>query len=308
MSKSESQKLHAMSRRNRDAGLDNKRDLLDWASEHLHEIQEGTDPKRGEATETGKDLAAFEALEIVGVIARSLAGWAIDHQLGLAIADKQFVGLTGYQTKEHPDYLSMRSEVDIHEHELKGAAVASSNGDLTGSQMRRFLRNLLYPNSLGMLKNQQMQFVKALDAAQFGEPNDFFIYGSRRSRKNFSKAHELMFEALAYVRFHKQLDGTEIRDGWADVSIAFGVEINTVKGWSSELKAHHGALRVAECEAMAKHAAEYVKVANCENSTTSLKLLAANGHLAHYDRKRLDEYGEEYQKLERSGNKSKEKE
>src|SRR4051812_16233871 len=71
-------------------------ELGDWADgliKRLIELRDKTNPDKGSSAASGKDLAAFEALQCAGDLVKALAGWAIDHQIGLASHGLQFVPL-----------------------------------------------------------------------------------------------------------------------------------------------------------------------------------------------------------------------
>jgi|SRR6516165_6603648 len=61
--------------------------------DRLMELERKTDPKNGMQSAKGKDLAAFCALKIAGQLVSALAGWALDHQAGLALEGLEFVPL-----------------------------------------------------------------------------------------------------------------------------------------------------------------------------------------------------------------------
>jgi hypothetical protein len=61
--------------------------------DQLRDLERKTDPKDGARSAGGKDLAAAHALRIVGDLINALAGWALDHQAGLALKDLKSVPL-----------------------------------------------------------------------------------------------------------------------------------------------------------------------------------------------------------------------
>ena len=77
--------------------------------ERLDELEKKTRPSAssGDVAE-GKDLAARQALKTVGDLVRYVAGWAIDHQVGLAIEGLEFVPLPP-SAEKHPQYLRERA-------------------------------------------------------------------------------------------------------------------------------------------------------------------------------------------------------
>jgi hypothetical protein len=60
--------------------------------DQILELQWQTDPALGVETAREKDFRSFEALDD-GLSAHALLGWAIAHNVGLALADLEFVPL-----------------------------------------------------------------------------------------------------------------------------------------------------------------------------------------------------------------------
>ena len=112
---------------------------------HLAELEKKTNPSGGAESAIAKDLRAFDALQTAGELVRAVAGWALDHQFGLASQGLQFIPLQPSGTKDHAEYLEQRARVDSHEHECNGAA-ASRKPTVEPDIVRRLLINLLLPN------------------------------------------------------------------------------------------------------------------------------------------------------------------
>ena len=116
----------------------------------LLDLRARTDPASTEGTAKGKDLLAFEALCVAGDLVEALAGWAIDHQIGLASEGLAFVPLQPSGTTNHPEYLEARAAVDNHRHEYAGAALRVSPDGLTDLTVaRQLIINLLQANPGG---------------------------------------------------------------------------------------------------------------------------------------------------------------
>jgi hypothetical protein len=111
----------------------------------LKTLYEQSHPAAGSESAKGKDGAAFDALKIAGSLVEAVAGWALDHQVGLALKGLEFVPLQPSGTKQHPDYLKARQTVDDHIHEKTGAAAL----DFDSTVARKLLINLLRANSGG---------------------------------------------------------------------------------------------------------------------------------------------------------------
>ena len=136
--------------------------------ERLDELERKTRPSRGDTSAEQKDLAAFEALQFAGDLVRYVAGWAIDHQIGLAAGNLKFVPLQPSGTKSHPQYLSERSIVDSHAHEKAGAV--RPQGDDGGALVaRKSSMNLLRANPGAMPSWLQRKTIEGLEALDYGE-------------------------------------------------------------------------------------------------------------------------------------------
>jgi len=81
--------------------------------DQLHRLEQETHPKDGLKSANRKDLRAFEALDVAGQLIDALAGWALDHQVGLALKNLKFVPLQPSGTKQHPDYLKVDERLMI---------------------------------------------------------------------------------------------------------------------------------------------------------------------------------------------------
>ncbi len=71
-------------------------------------LEQSTNPAGGKETSKDKDYDASRALEKVGELVESLAGWAIDHQIGLGMAESSSVPEQPSDTKSHPEYLAAK--------------------------------------------------------------------------------------------------------------------------------------------------------------------------------------------------------
>ena len=57
--------------------------------ERLETLANETDPSGDELTSERKDQKSFDALDCAGRLIDAVAGWALDHQIGLALNNKQ---------------------------------------------------------------------------------------------------------------------------------------------------------------------------------------------------------------------------
>ena len=115
--------------------------------DRLHNLERKTDPKLGARSASGKHRAALHALRITGDLVNALAGWALDHQAGLALKDLEFVELRTNKTPVHPDYPSPEFAYDDHRHEWYGRNWVGRDGaPIDPIVARRWLMQLVQTN------------------------------------------------------------------------------------------------------------------------------------------------------------------
>jgi hypothetical protein len=124
----------------------------------LDQLERQTDPRRADS-ENEKDAAAGQALKIASELAAYVAGWAVDHKVGLAI--------DGYGnipdlmlTARTPAYNELRETVNSHQHEASGLQPAK----LASSTKRKALANLFRFNIGGLDEPLRDSLAEALEA------------------------------------------------------------------------------------------------------------------------------------------------
>jgi hypothetical protein len=139
-------------------------DLID----QLRDLERETNPKDGARSAKGKNLAALEALKIAGDLVNALAGWALDHQAGLAL--KKFVPLSTVKTPEDPNYSNVRATDDDHRHEWYGRNWVGRDGlPIDPIVARNWLKQLVRANSGVFNLELRLMTLSALEACEYGE-------------------------------------------------------------------------------------------------------------------------------------------
>lgn len=219
---------------------------------HLDEAEKKTRPMLGGQSAEAKDLAAFGALKEAAWLVHHVAGWAIDHQRGLALRGLSFVPLQPNQTKTHPDYLQGRAVVDSHEHEKAGAQVEAS--ELDPATARRIMINILVPMAghLGI----PPKMINALRALDFGEVAPELRRVETNAKQGLTE-RQLQLRAISYVEYEVAKGR---KKGLAQVEAAkeFGVQhtdlgSDTVRGWEAQLREFFGDLEVDRTIAIARN-------------------------------------------------------
>jgi hypothetical protein len=209
--------------------------------ERLDSLEKRTRPSGGEETEHGKDLAAFQALHFAGDLVRHVAGWAIDHQIGLATARLGFVPLGTPQVKAHDDYIEARAMVDGHEHERIGG----NSIDLDPLTARDALINLLLANSGGFSQSVQRPAIEALEALEFGEVTPMVARAKSNQKVKLIEAR-LQLEIIGFVEFQSAAfgHGARLAAQKKASSVLEIVGVDAIRGWGKRLRGELGELTV----------------------------------------------------------------
>ena len=205
----------------------------------LSELERTTNPEVGARTAKRKDLAAFRALQTAGKLVNALAGWALDHQAGLALKNLKFRPLQPSGTRTHPDYLKARASVDDHQHERNG-------GRLTAIEplvARRLLINLLCANPGGFHGGLRQMAVTALEALEYDEIQPF-LKPVPNSRKVNLTVLRVQLRAIELVEY-RVLRGSKKYNALKEVADALCVSTHTIRSWKRRLQKEFGQLEVA---------------------------------------------------------------
>jgi len=217
----------------------------------LSELERRSHPKDGPSSAKGKDLAAFDALETAGELVRTVAGWAIDHQAGLALKGLSFVPLQPQQTKKHLDYKAQRDAVDDHKHERNAVNLAHAIDD--PRVIRRLLVNLLRANSGAFPIAMVQPVIEAFEGLEFGERSRLFTVVKTRRKAGLHKLRQEL-RTIAFIAYRRAKGVTRLR-ATEDVAQAFGVSHETVISWGKRLRVTFGQLEISRTLAFAQNAA-----------------------------------------------------
>jgi hypothetical protein len=220
--------------------------------DHLDRAEVMNRPSLGEHSAKAKDGDAFSALMFAAWLTEYAAGWALDHEIGLAINNRKFVPLLPGQTKKLPEYQEIRTAVDSHEHELDGGAFADYNSD-DPILARRVAINILAPIYRHL--KLPMALIEALKALDTGEVLPILQPVSTTDKVRYRESH-FQLEAVAFVEYWTVRKGKK-HQALKMVAEAFGVPADTLRGWKSRLRVKLGTLEVN---------AAVSRAINCANS------------------------------------------
>lgn len=254
----------------RRTAADNSRRLtyINSLVDDLLELERKTVPASGAEAAEGKDFAAFEALQSAGRLVEELAGWAMDHQIGLALSGAKFVPSQPSGTRNHPDYLHNKAAADSHEHEAQGSAYfeLDSPTEQSAQAERRMLTNLLHMNPGGFPSALARRAVEALEALDWGETQEMLRPEKTSLDRNAYTRHQLELQALMHVEYFKAR-GMKKLAAQAKVGKAYGREFDTVRGWEWRLRRKLGALEVSRMLSFAHNAGRNAEAAQSDPSS-----------------------------------------
>jgi hypothetical protein len=215
-------------------------DYVDELIRRLLELKKRSDPNGGEATASGKDLRAFEALETAGELVETLAGWAIHHTCGRALAGLPFVPLQPSGTKNHPEYQNLRALVDDHRHEHAGARL-DDTADPTIA--RKILIGLIAGNAGAWPRELRNGVLHAFEALEYGEQLPL-LAPLKNKKKIGLREKRSQLRAVCCIQY-LCARGMKKYMAQEKVADAYNVSPETVRSWENRLLNDLGALEVS---------------------------------------------------------------
>ena len=212
--------------------------------ERIGSLEKQTRPSLGEKSAMGKDLAAFEALSCALELVSHVAGWAIDHQCGLAKEGLEFLPLLDPEIHKLPEYSRRQQLVDTHELERIGALTKIEGSD-NAQVGRKILRNILLADNTLMVDHKGVfpQWLNhslraALRALDFGEMSPLLEPIKVRKKRDLTQLH-LQLTAVSMVAYRQGLGMTE-EAAREYVARRMGQSEETLKSWKTRLRKDYG--------------------------------------------------------------------
>ena len=186
------------------------------------EIAALSDAKSDRSKGMGKNARAARALSLAGTLVDGLAGWAIAHEVGLAVNDVQFDSL---DLTTEPD-----SGADDEGHEADGASYDWSNP----ATSRRALVNLLAANSGAFPYALVLEAALSLEALDLDQVNPILESRRRALNEGPYMLAQLRLRSIEHVMFYSEAGaGREEAEG--KVAAAYGVSVDTLREWTNRL-------------------------------------------------------------------------
>lgn len=222
--------------------------------ERLTSLRRETDPAGGKSTAARKNNKAISAQILVGRLVHAVAGWAIDHQYGMALNGLETpLGLPDTKNNNQ-EYLDQWTRLDSHEHELNGADAPNDSIDpIVG---RRLLLELLATNPGAFPQSLRQITVESLRELEYGRILPLLCPRKRWKKRGY-REFQLQFEALGFVEYLRQRNKIAKEEAQAIVGLEFGRDGETIKKWESRLTKDFGRLDVEATLSLARHHAEW---------------------------------------------------
>jgi hypothetical protein len=219
----------------------------------LARLEMKTRPSQGNPTAKDKDLHVQDALSLARQLVAAVAGWAIDHQVGLAFHELENLPpqIGGLNSPAKREYASRKAKVDQHEHERDGALIDFDQDDSLFA--RRCLRFLLQQNQAGLPPWLSEMTLSGLQALDYGDETPPMFERNTNGRKNSEQIREYQLRALAFIEYRKEALGLTKTVSEGDIADALDVKVDTIKGWRKDLPKVFGAYKVGMWLAEAKN-------------------------------------------------------
>ena len=205
--------------------------------EGLIRLRQETDPRGGEGSAKDKDSKAFMALRFASELVETLAGWAIDHQVGLAMEGREFASVAPHDAPDLPEYVEARTAADDHRHELAGRPLREArraSDQMEPDVARQALLNLLLPNPGGFPNCLTQMVSEALRALDYNESLPI-LKPRAAGRKVSFRTEQLQLKAICIVAY-QVARGSKKVVALQKVGDALAVDPGTLIKWEQRLR------------------------------------------------------------------------
>ena len=203
--------------------------------DRLEQLEKETRPSGGAATSNDKDIKSREAIGWAGELIWHLAGWAVEHQQGLAIHGLKSLGAPTNEMLRDASYVQEKAESDSHANERAAIEAIGRGRQLPPEQQREFsaqiiellqehLQEYLFPSSLA----------EALRALDFGEVQPILRARKLGGEKRNRTERIMQLRALEFISY-EEAAGTGKQTAQETVGGHFGVGIEAIRKWEKHI-------------------------------------------------------------------------
>ena len=247
--------------------------------DRLDVLERETRPSSGDATSNDKDLKSREAIACAADLILYLAGWAIDHQQGVAMR-----GLKSYGQAPTPEpmsdstYVDEKKALDSHENERVAVESNKRGRDLPPERQREFsvqmvelLGDYIFPKSLA----------EALRALDFGEVQPI-LQKAEGDKRNYTE-RTAQLRALEYIEF-ETAKGTLKNTARQMVGSHFKFGVEAIRKWEAPVREALGGSLVSRALLTARQDGELIKRIKMRPDASQFQLFFEN---RYYDRMQM---------------------
>lgn len=257
----------------------------------LEDFENLTQPSVGEHTAVGKGEKAASALRIAGNVVELMAGWAIDHMIGVELSEQKPLHK---RAKEYSEY-------DSHLFEECGASYDWTDHKINRRVAATMVRELL-PE---ILADELFTSLDALDAGEVLPMLEATTHTGQKGPK-LTLAHERM-KALKHVAYRqgKGMSGAKAREEVAEVYDHYvdkRITVRMIADW--KIRAVPSALSINHVTDILKLVEHHGNVTNClifgkpiEGLSHESLVMLANGFEEQYSNDALRADAQSYQEL-----------
>jgi len=202
--------------------------------ELVAELRRLEESVHSDGSASGKDAKSRRALRLAGVLIESLVGWAVDHQVGLAVDGVLYEPLDLQPADEGDD-------VDDRRHGQAGAVYDWSNPAVN----RRALANLLAANPGGFPEELALECALGLEALLLDETRALFERRTRRLEDTHYALATLRLRAVEHVTFYANT-GADRDQAERKVAQAYDIDTDRLRRWEARLPYLLGPVGVGE--------------------------------------------------------------
>jgi hypothetical protein len=210
----------------------------------------------GDATSNDKDLKSREAIAWAADLILYLAGWAINHQQGVAMRGlKSAEQAVTREPMSDPTSVDEKTALDSHENERIAIAANTRGRNLPPDRQREFsvqmvelLGDYIFPKSLA----------EALRALDFGEVQPILQKAKVEGEKRNYTERTAQLRALEYIEF-ETAKGTFKNSARQVVGSHFNHGVEAIRKWEAPVREALGGSLVSRALLRARQDGELVK-------------------------------------------------
>lgn len=246
----------------------------------IDELYERSGPDGEPSSSFTKDDAASDALICGSMLFGAVAGWAVDHQIGLAVSNLD----TPVHLVRNTDIAALedlRSRTNSHQHEIKGARLRDSR--LSPEVARRALTNILtHMGGFVFPEHLANDLRDGFDALNFGELTAL-LTPSNKGRVRYRRELRQRLRALTHIDFRVHGSGMTYDAAREHVADFYGLKPQAFRRWDKMVREGLGEVTYYDARLWTMRCADSVRAAKKKPTDKILLSRSIIAELAHSD-------------------------